>query len=446
MATVRHGDQPAMTYPFKAGGRVDNDVVVIGAGLVGAACAARLAHAGREVLLLDAQEPGLGASFGNAGHVATEQLIPLANPQVIRDSWRYLADADSPLRLRLAYLLPILPWLARFVLAARPGALARGVAALMTLQRTARDDLRELMQQCDIGHLLLLDGYLRIWEGEAGARAAHAQAAELGRYGIRTEALSAQAVHAEAPALAADVAGALCYPDTGHVADPHAVCSGMVAALQRWSGRVRRERVLALFQEGQGPVRLTLAHGSALHAHQVLVCAGAWSRPLVRSLGYRVPLDTERGYHITVPWPAPGWPGAGAISMRRPIASTERSVIMTPMSVGLRMTGTVEFGGLHLPPDPRRHALLRRQLQALLPGVDTAAASSWMGFRPSLPDHLPVLGAAPRHRGVFFAFGHQHLGLTLSGVTARLMADLMLGHTPAPDLSAYRIDRFQPWP
>lgn len=128
--------------------------------------------------------------------------------------------------------------------------------------------------------------------------------------------------------------------------------------------------------------------------------------------------------------------------MRRPIASTERSVIMTPMSVGLRMTGTVEFGGLQLPPDPRRHALLRRQMQALLPGVDTEAASLWMGFRPSLPDHLPVMGAAPRHRGVFFAFGHQHLGLTLSGVTARLMAELMLGHAPVPDLSAYRIDRF----
>jgi D-hydroxyproline dehydrogenase len=426
--------------------QLDSEVIVVGAGLVGAACAARLAHAGREVLLLDPQAPGLGASFGNAGHVATEQLIPLANPQVIRDSWRYLVDADSPLRLRLAYLLPILPWLARFVLAARPSALARGVAALMALQHTARDDLRDLMDTCGIGHLLLLDGYLRVWEGEAGASAARRQAAELGHYGIRTEALSAQAVHAEAPTLTADVAGALCYPDTGHVADPHAVCAGLVAALQGWSGRVRRERVLELFQQGQGPVRLTVAHGPALHARQVLVCAGAWSRPLVRSLGYRVPLDTERGYHITVPWPGPGEPGAGAITMRRPIASTERSVIMTPMSVGLRMTGTVEFGGLHLPPDPSRHALLRRQMQALLPGVSTQAASNWMGFRPSLPDHLPVLGAAPRHRGVFFAFGHQHLGLTLCGVTARIMAELMLGRAPAPDLSAYRLDRFQSWP
>lgn len=422
--------------------RLDSDTIVVGAGLVGAACAARLAHAGREVLLLDMQAPGLGASFGNAGHVATEQLIPLANPQVIRDSWRYLVDADSPLRLRMAYLLPILPWLTRFVLAARPSALARGVAALMALQQTSRDDLRDLMQTCGLGALLSLDGYLRVWETDAGAQAARLQAQDVARYGIRTDVLSAQAVHAEAPALSADVAGGLCYPDTGHVSDPHAVCTGLIEALQRWSGRVQRARVLGLYQEGNGPVRLTLEHGPALHARQALVCAGAWSGPLARSLGYRVPLDTERGYHITVPWPAPGEHGAGAIAMRRPIASTERSVIMTPMSVGLRMTGTVEFGGMRLPPDPRRYALLRRQMLALLPGIRNDAASTWMGFRPSLPDHLPVLGAAPRQRGVFFAFGHQHLGLTLCGVTARILTDLMQGQAASLDLAAYRIDRF----
>ena len=130
------------------------------------------------------------------------------------------------------------------------------------------------------------------------------------------------------------------------------------------------------------------------------------------------------------------------MQLRRPIASSERNVIMTPMSVGLRMTGTVEFGGLQLPPDPRRYQLLRRSMQALLPGIDTTMASEWMGFRPSLPDHLPVLGAAPRHAGMFFAFGHQHLGLTLCGVTARIMATLMQGGAPSIDLAPYRIDRW----
>lgn len=422
--------------------RLDSDTIVIGAGVVGAACAARLAQTGREVLLLDMHAPGHGASFGNAGHVATEQMVPLANPQVIRDSWRYLLNADSPLQLRLAYLVPILPWLARFVLAARPSALKRGIQALIALQQTSSDDLRDLMQVCGIDHLLSLDGYLRVWEGDAGAQTARRQAAEVAAYGIRTDVLSAQAVRAEAPALCADIAGAMCYPDTGHVCDPYAVCTGLIDALQTWSGRVQRAQVRQIFQEGTGPVRLSLSHGPALHARQVLVCAGAWSRPLTRSLGYRVPLDTERGYHITVPWPVPGEHGVGTLAMRRPIASTERNVIMTPMTMGLRMTGTVEFGGLQLPPDPRRFALLRRQMQALVPGARAETASTWMGFRPSLPDYLPVLGASPRHRGVFFAFGHQHLGLTLCGVTARIMVDLMQGQPPGIDLSAYRVDRF----
>lgn len=423
----------------------DYDTIVVGAGLVGAACALRLAQAGRAVLLLDHQAPGLGASFGNAGHIATEQLVPLANPQVIRDSWRFVLAGDSPLRLRAAYLLPILPWLARFVWAARPAGFARGVAALMALQRTSLTDLQELLAQAGLTHLLHLDGYLRIWESAAGARAAKQQATQMQAHGIRCDAVSAAAVRVEAPGLNAEVAGAMCYPDTGHVSDPHALCVGLVDALRRLQGQVLQARVVELFQDRRGPVRVTLGDGRVLHGRQALISTGAWSRPLARSLGYRVPLDTERGYHITVPWPSAGERAPATMRLRRPVASTERSVIMTPMSVGLRMTGTLEFGGLALPPDQRRYALLRRQLQALLPGTDTSAASNWMGFRPSLPDHLPVLGAAPRHRGVFFAFGHQHLGLTLCGVTARVIADLMLERPATLDLAPYHIERFKAW-
>lgn len=420
--------------------RLDADVVVVGAGLVGAACALRLAEAGREVLLLDAHAPGMGASFGNAGHVATEQLFPLANADVIRASWRYLLDADSPLRVRTAYLLPILPWLARFVWAARPAGFARGVAALMALQHTSKNDLADLMALAGIGHLLHLRGYLRVWESDAGAKQAMAQAQRLQPYGIATEMWSAESVRAMAPGLTVQVRGGVAYPDTGHVDDPYAVCAGLVAALSLRGGRVQQGRVTAIGQAGQGPATVSLEQGRALRCKDVVLCAGAWSRPLAAGLGYRVPLDTERGYHITLAWQDAA--ENSAERLRIPVASTERSVIMTPMSVGLRMTGTLEFGGLQLPPDPRRFSLLKAQMQALLPGVRTGNASTWMGFRPSLPDHLPVICAAPRHRGVFFAFGHQHLGLTLSGVTGRLVAELVQGRQPSIDLAPFHVGRF----
>lgn len=420
----------------------DHDVIVVGAGLLGAACALQLAHAGRQVCLLDAQAPGLGASFGNAGHVATEQRVPLANAQVLRAGLSYLRDTDGPLRLRAAYLLPLLPWLARFVWAARPSALARGIAALTALQHSALDDLQALLALAGIGPLLRHDGYLRIWESEAGERQALVQAREMAALGVRTVDVDAARIHAEAPGLNADVRGGLCYPDTGHVADPHAVCAGLVVALQQAGGQLLQGQATGIAQQGNGPVEVQLAGGRRIRCRQLLLCAGAWSRPLAASLGYRVPLDTERGYHITVPWPQAGAAAAARMQMARPIASIERNVIMTPMAMGLRMTGTVEFGGLHLAPDPHRYQLLHRSMQALLPGTDTAQASRWMGFRPSLPDHLPVLGAAPRHRGVFFAFGHQHLGLTLCGVTARVMTGLMQGGPAAIDMAPYRVDRW----
>ena len=430
--------------PFRDGpvtATPDADVVVIGAGLVGAACALRLADAGRDVLLVDAQAPGMGASFGNAGHIATEQLFPLASPAVIRASWRYLLDADSPLRLRMGYLLPILPWLARFAWAARPASYTRGVAALVALQQTSRADLADLLHLAGIGHLLHLDGYVRIWESAAGEKQAREQASRLLPYGVRTDVVCAADVRARAAGLAPTLGGGVLYPDTGHVEDPHAVCAGLVAAFLRAGGRVQQALVQALQQSGSGVLTVALAQGAALRCRQLVVCAGAWSKPLVASLGYRVPLDTERGYHITLPWPAAG-AGKGPSRIGLPVASTERNVIMTPMAMGLRMTGTVEFGGLRLAPDPRRFALLHAQMQALLPGTGTGGATTWMGFRPSLPDHLPVICEAPRHRGAFFAFGHQHLGLTLCGVTAGLVADLVQRRTPAINMEPYHVGRF----
>jgi len=420
----------------------DADVLVIGAGLVGAACALRLARAGRQVCLVDGQAPGQGASFGNAGHIATEQRVPLANAQVLRASVSWLGDADGPLRLRAAYLLPLLPWLARFVWAARPSALARGIAALTALQHTAMDDLAELMALAGIGSLLHRNGYLRVWQSARGEYDALAQMREMAAHGVRAEPVGAEQLRAELPGLTSALRGGVCYPDTGHVADPFAVCSGLVAALRQAGGRVLQAQVGHIAQSSGGPVVIGLPDGAQLSCRQVLLCAGAWSAPLAACLGYRVPLETERGYHITVPWPQDEPTAAPWASMHRPVASIEHSVIMTPMAVGLRMTGTVEFGGLQLPPDPRRHALLHRSMQALLPGIDTSKASSWMGFRPSLPDHLPVLGAAPHHPGVFFAFGHQHLGLTLCGTTGRIMAQLMQGETPTMDLAPYRVDRW----
>jgi D-amino-acid dehydrogenase len=418
--------------------RHDAQVIVIGGGVIGSACAFRLAQAGRDVLLLQFGTPERAASFGNAGHIATEQLFPLASAEVIRSSWRYLLDADSPLRLRPAYLLALLPWLASFVWAARGKSFKRGVAALLSLQQSALVDMADLLADADLASLLHQRGHLEVWETPAGEAAALAQAQRLGEYGIKTAPWSLADLRSQLPELGQSVQGALHYPGSGHVEDPWAVCSGLHLALRRSGGRIRQGRVLQLHAD-KGYANVLLEDGSRLQAQQLLVCAGAWSRPLAASLGYRVPLEVERGYHITI-----GRPADGVMPPRLPlpVASNERKVIMSSMSMGLRMTGTVEFAGLQLPADPRRFDLLQRQLQAMLPGIDSRQASHWMGFRPSLPDHLPVLGAATRHANVFFAFGHQHLGLTLAAVTARAMTQLMQSGESPVDLAPFSVSRF----
>ncbi|MES2947679.1 MAG: FAD-binding oxidoreductase [Pseudomonadota bacterium] len=421
---------------------LDAHTIVIGAGVIGAACAFRLAQTGREVLLLNADPPEGAASFGNAGHIATEQLFPLASGEVLRKSWSYLRDPDSPLRLRMGHLLPLMPWLARFVWAARKPAYARGVEAILALQRSALADMADLLRDAGLADLLHQRGHLEVWETEAGGNTAITHAERLKAFGVESQQWSADAVRAQVPLLTPGVQGAVHYLGSGHVDDPWAVCQGLREAMSRSRGQMYQGRAVRLLADPQQGATVVLEDGSQLRSEQLLVCAGAWSKPLAASLGYRVPLDTERGYHITVGGPSASQTD-GPPTLLQPVASTERKVIMTSMSMGLRMTGTVELGGLHLLPDPRRYQLLRRQLQALLPGVDTTDMRSWMGFRPSLPDHLPVMGVAPRHNNVFFAFGHQHLGLTLAGVTAAVMAELMQVCSSPIDLAPYAVDRFR---
>ena len=401
--------------------------------MIGLACALRLAREGRRVVLVDRDEPGRGTSYGNAGHVATEQVFPLASPEVVRGALGYLLDRESALRIRPAYALAILPWLVRFAWAARRSAFVRGVAAITALQRTARADLAELLALAGAPGLVHADGHLVLVERASSIEAAKAEVALMGRHGVRSEWLPSADVRALVPELAAPLEGAWRFIGTGHVDDPYEVSRALERALRESGGEVERAEIAAIGPEGNGFVARA-ADGRRFPAAQIVLACGAWSGPLAASLGYRVPLDTERGYHVTLPSAFPAF--------RIPVASFERKVIMTPMTAGLRMTGTVEFGGLSLAPDPRRFELLERHLAALVPSLPTTGLTRWMGFRPSLPDHLPVLGRVPDGRDVFFAFGHQHLGLTLAGVTGRIIADEVAGRPRSIDLAPFSPARF----
>ncbi len=408
-------------------------IVIVGAGIIGVTIACRLVREHEQVLLVDPLAPGAATSFGNAGHIATEQIFPLASPETILAAPRLLLGRKTPLYIRREYALKIAPWLLKFAWAARPSAFRRGVQALKSLQERTYESMRALCADEGVSDLLCMRGHMVIAESEKGLRELEAKRLLLDRYDIESVSLAPDDAAERAPFLKSGVAGGLLLPLTGHVLDPHRLCTSMHDRYGESGGLTLRARIESVETLGDGS--FILQHeGGRIEAGKLILAAGAWSATLARQLGHAVPLDTERGYHVT----AEGARNLGGIA----VESQERRIIMTPMESGLRIAGLVEFGGLDLPPNPGRHEDLKRHLRELAPGLALGGLSEWMGFRPSLPDMLPVIGASPANPNAIFAFGHQHLGLTLSAITADIVADLAAGRAPPVDLRPFRPDRF----
>ncbi|MBB3231748.1 NAD(P)/FAD-dependent oxidoreductase [Halomonas stenophila] len=409
-------------------------IAVVGAGVVGMTTALALQRQGHAVSVLDPQGPGEGASYGNAGFLATELIDPLSTPATLRQAPRLWLAPHGALALPLRYLPRLAPWLVRFIAAARPFQVTKGRQALAALNGAAVAAWRRCLADIGAEEELLPSGYLLVWQSGRGRAAAKAKMAHLERWGQEVEWLEAAALRKREPGLTGTLSHGLYFPGAHQVRDPHALVRRLAAAFEARGGELCRMRVNRLEPRGEG-VRLHTDAG-ALDADRAVVAAGAWSHQLAAGLGLSIPLETERGYHLTLP--------QRGQALRQPVGSAERRFVMTPMRCGLRVVGFTELGGLWLSPVKRRYASLRHHAEALLrdpAGLDEGA-EEWMGFRPTLPDSLPVIDTHPDYPVVHFAFGHQHLGLTQAAITAELLAARMAGEAPALDLSPYRVTRF----
>lgn len=409
------------------------NIVIVGAGIIGLACAVRLVHAGHKVTLIDKDKPGTGTSFGNAGHMATEQIFPLASLQTLAAVPRYLLDSKSPIKLPLGYLPNITPWLLRLAFAARPSQFHRGTEALKSLQEQALPMMQYLLSIIARSDLLETNGNLTVVEKEANIQAAHKEIQTLNRHNVPAEWLPKEVALAHAPALSSHIAGAIHYTGTGHVTSPYAVSQSLEEYARKEGVTIMQATVKVVKRTEEG-VSLSF-NESNCNADMVILCAGAFSKALAKQVGVQTPLETERGYHLHMTDYSP------AFSM--PIGSYERKILMTPLQDGLRATGFVEFGGLKAPPYEQNYDILRHHIGKLLPEYDTQNASSWMGFRPTLPDYLPAIGFDGPDKRVLHAYGHQHLGLTLSGVTAQVVEKLIAGKKPCMDLTPFNPRRFR---
>ncbi|MDM3885524.1 FAD-dependent oxidoreductase [Pseudomonas sp. BCRC 81390] len=410
----------------------ESDIAVVGAGIVGVACALQLARQGRRVMLIDRQAPGHGASYGNAGHLATEQVFPIADLSILKRLPRMLLDPMGPLRLDWKYLPRAMPWFTRLLLNLRPAPYQRSVAGIRRLNEGSLGAWQRLLGSIGRSALFREDGSLLVFERPESRAALEALRARMQQQAVAVDFWSAQSLRAAAPQLSSSLLGGLFFPRTGHFIDPYRVVCELFEAAKTSGVRF----VQAQVEGGQlhsGGVSLASDQG-ALSARQVLISCGAHSARLTGALtGKRVPLDTERGYHLMLPGEQQRLPFA--------VTSLERKFIMTPMAEGLRLAGTVEFAGLEAPPSMQRAWQLHRLSKGLFQReLNAEGATPWMGFRPSLPDSLPVIDRVCDGR-VLLAFGHQHLGLTQAALTAEWVGRLADRDSGA-DMAAYRLDRF----
>jgi glycine/D-amino acid oxidase-like deaminating enzyme len=406
--------------------------LVVGGGIIGLSIAFELQTRGLATVVVDAERVRRRASWGNAGHIAVEQVEPLASPATLASFPRRLFFRGGALSLPVRDVGTWLPFALRLLRASHPARFRDGKVALRTLVGDALPAWRRLASRADARPLIVEDGHYVVWESEAGARA--------GRDSWRSADIGGAALHDLTREELARITGLIGRPPvdgirfsgTGRVTDPGDLCDRIEAAFVAAGGEFRERRARLLSLE-RGRAAIGFDDGTRATADFVVIASGVGSGDLLRQVGYRVPIIAERGYHLQAPSAA--WPDLP------PVVFEERSMIVSRFRSGLRAASFVEFSRENSPPDARKWRRLRSHADALkLPFDETP--TEWIGARPTLPDYLPALGRSDRADNLAYAFGHQHLGLTLAAITAEIVGNLAAGHEPPLALGAFCLDRF----
>jgi glycine/D-amino acid oxidase-like deaminating enzyme len=411
----------------------EHPALIIGAGVVGLSTALYLQRAGMQVAVIDPLGPAGGASFGNAGMLSPDTATPIAMPGMLRKVPGWLRDPLGPLAVRPSYFPRALPWLMQWVKAGRLQRVLDVSDAMRALHSDTLECWRELLGDTLYHDLIRPSGQVHVWEGNDTSPTEAIEQQIRTRHGIEAHSLDANDLRQMFPGIARDITRGLHIPGNGHTVSPQRIVHSLADQFRAGGGAIIAERAMKLMpREGRGYLVMTnVANRGADH---VVVAAGAWSGQLLAPLGIRVPLETERGYHAMLISPN--------MQPSMPISSKTRAFFMTPMEDGLRIAGTVEIAGLDAPPDERRAKVLVDHARRLFPALHARDVRYWMGFRPSTPDSLPILGPVAGRPGLYLAFGHGHFGMSGGPPSGRLLARLITGRSPGIDPAPYRAQRF----
>lgn len=410
-------------------------IAVVGAGIIGINCAVELQSRGFQVTLIDKAAVGEGCSKNNAGHFATEQIFPLAQASILLQLPKMLLNPLGPVVLSPQYFPKAFPWFIKFMMNMFQSKRNKNIAALNSINKHAIDFYKPLLKAAGAEHLLIEKGSLLVYEKTPLTMIKKQQQAYV-KQGIKVKLLNKEQTMLLEPNLHENIQHSLYFTEVAHTINPLALSQKLNEFGQSLGCVFNSFDVKTISHEGP---RVKLSNGEkCLTFDHAVIATGAWSESLLKQLNYKLPIEAERGYSLDIT-------KSTDAQLNRPVASAERRFIITPMSHGLRLAGTVEFAGLTQKANMKRATMLHKNAQFILdklPKLANEGEHGWLGLRPSLPDSLPVICAAPQHKNITFALGHQHLGLTLGAITGKLVGQIISKEKSAIDIAPFCISRF----
>jgi len=407
-------------------------VIVIGAGVVGMGCASYLQRAGHAVTVIDRMEPGRATSFGNGGGIASTFVLPLAMPGLMKRYVKYYLDPEGPVSLRWSHMPAMASFLWQFWRNCRPDRVKYCTEALAAFMPPAYDAWKPLFEDAGLMSLVRHDGGLWIYQDDAALQKDWPFWQGRKDKGLEFHRLVEDELRQLEPAVSRDYRAAVLEPDWHYVRNPYKIVVGLADLLRQRGGAILKEEVKD-FERAPDGVRSVITDQGKHACDAVVIACGAWSDRLARKLGSKVPLESQRGYHVTLP-------NAG-VETRHLVVVGAAKIAITTMDVGVRIVGASAFPGIDAPPDWHQAKMVLTWGKRVLPGINDAGMSEWFGERPLTPDSLPVLGRSPHFPNVFYAFGHSHMGLTTGAITGKLIAEAVSDQPTSIDLSPFRIDR-----
>jgi len=413
------------------------DVIVLGAGIIGVSTALQLARRGKSVVLVDRRGAGEETSYGNAGLIQREGVKPYGFPQQLGTLLRYAPNNRIDVHYHLKALPSVFSFLAQYWWhsnTSRHQAIARSYAPLIESSVSEHDIL---IGESGAGNLIQKEGWLEVFRTPAKQEAEYREADRLNReHGIEYSQLTPADLARLEPDLAAGFVGGLKWKDPWSVLDPKALTISYLQLFERLGGRFVRGDAATLKASPSGKGWQVATDDGLVEAKDVVVALGPWSEIVTHKLGYRFTFGVKRGYHMH-------YGTKEGARLHNWMMDVEKGYLLAPMNQGIRLTTGAEFGLRDAPKSPVQLDRAEKVAREIFPLAERRDSEPWMGARPCTPDMMPVIGKAPRHDGVWFAFGHAHHGLTLGAITGRVIAEMMLGEQPVIDTSPYRAERFR---